>query len=524
MTEPGATTGTGALEEYGVIEEHGATDEHPVAPPRTPITPRGAMLVGARLVAGLVGIGVAVATVAAATWLPLPTLGPDPASTLVTPVAALQQRICPGPALQLGDATGKDAATAYTVGTVDVARAATRGTPSLEPLPSPENPRNVPPQKLTLSPPAAGEASGILAGSQSQTVDAGDLRGFAAVQCATSSPDSWLVGGSTVTGRTTLISLSNPSNVISTVDLQVYSESGLVAAAGTDGIVVPPGGQRVFSLAAFAPDVSNPVVHVVTTGGQIVATLQQSIVRTLDPGGVDVFGVSARPSTLSIVPGIVLAGNDAIEAIQGTGGYQDATPVLRILVPGTQATDAHITVHPEDGSIAPSSVTLSVPGGIVTDFPLGDFPDGGYTLSVATDRPAVVAARASTVTLKGGVPTDPAKAPVLGSTDFAWFVSAPALRDEALVSVAPGPSPILHLVNPDGAPAVVTMSVAGGADLTVTVPAGGVAAVPVRGGADYTLSGFDTLRASLSYRGAGALASFVLTPPESASQPMRVFR
>ena len=524
MTEAGPAAGPGVLEEHGMIEEHGAVDEHSVAPPRTHITPRGAMLVGARLMAGLVGVGVAVATVAAATWLPLPTLGPDPASSLVTPVAALQQRICPGPALQLGDATGKDAATAYTVGTVDVARASTRGEPSLEALPSPENPSNLPPQKLILSPPAAGEPSGILAGSQSQKVDAGDLKGFAAVQCATSNSDGWLVGGSTVTGRTTLLSLSNPSNVTSTVDLQVFSESGLVAAAGTDGIVVPPGGQRVFSLAAFAPDVSSPVVHVVTTGGQIVATLQQSIVRTLDPGGIDVSGVSARPSTLSVIPGIVLTGNDAIEAIQGTGGYQDATPVLRILVPGTKPTDAHITVYPEDGVTAPSSVTLSVTGGVVADFPLGDFPDGSYTLSVATDRPAVVAARAATVTLKGGIPTDPARSPVLGATDFAWFVSAPQLHGEALLSVAPGPSPILHLVNPNDAPVTVTMSAAGGVDRTVTVPAGGVAAVPVSGGASYTLSGFDTLRASLSYRGAGALASFVLTPPESASQPMRVFR
>jgi hypothetical protein len=522
MTDPGAAA-PGALDEHAIFEEDDAIDEHP-ATPRAHITPRGAMVVGARLMAGLVGVGVAVATVAAATWLPLPTLGPDPASSLVTPVAALQQRICPGPALQLGDATGKDAATAYTVGAVDVARASTRGTPSLEALPSPGNPGNVPPQKLILSPPAAGEPSGILAGSQSQTVDAGDLKGFAAVQCATSSSDGWLVGGSTVTGRTTLLALSNPSNVPSTVDLQVFSEKGLVAAAGTEGIVVPPGGQRVFSLAAFAPDASNPVVHVVTTGGQIVATLQQSIVRTLDPGGVDVFGVGARPSTLSVIPGIVLTGNDAIEAIQGTGGYQDATPVLRILVPGTQPTEAHITVYPEDGVTAPSSVTLSVSGGVVADFPLGDFPDGSYTLSVATDRPAVVAARAATVTLKGGIPTDPARSPVLGATDFAWFVSAPTLHHEALLSVAPGPSPILHLVNPGDAPAAVTLSAAGAADRTVTVPAGGVAAVPVIGGARYTLSGFDTLRASLSYRGAGALASFVLTPPESASQPMRVFR
>ena len=250
--------------------------------PRPVRTRKGVILVGARAVVGLIGIGTAVVTVAAATWLPLPTVGDGPTSTLVTPVAAAQQRICPGPVLRLGDETGQDATTAISVGRSEVVRASTRGVPALEDMQATQNTTNVPSQRLTLAPAAEGEDSGILAGSQSQYVEAVDFVGFAAAQCAKPGSERWLVGGATVTGRTTLISLNNPSTVSSTVNLSIYSETGLVSAAGSDGIVVPPGGQRILSLAGFAPGIASPVVRVLSTGGQVVANLQESIVRTLE--------------------------------------------------------------------------------------------------------------------------------------------------------------------------------------------------------------------------------------------------
>ncbi len=113
--------------------------------------------------------------------------------------------------------------------------------------------------------------------------------------------------------------------------------------------------------------------------------------------------------------------------------------------------------------------------------------------------------------------------PAVGVTDFAWFVGAPELHGPALVSVAPGPAPMLHLVNTGSADAVVTIDADAGADNTVTVPAGGAVAVRVTDAQSYTLAGFDSLRVAVSYQGDGRLAGFVLHPQERLAQPVTVY-
>lgn len=508
-----------------------------------PSASRRLVLVGARSAIGIIGVAAAAVTVAAATWLPIPVLGTGPSSTVVTPVAATQLRICPGPVLRLGDDTGQEATTALSLGRADVVRFSTRGTPALENMETTGEESNTPSQRLSLPAGEAGEDPGLLAGSQSQYADADDYVGFAATDCATPSSESWLVGGSTITGRTTLIELNNPSKVGSLVSITVYSETGIVSAAGTDGIAVPAGGQRILSLAGFAPGVASPVIRVVSTGGQVTASLQQSIVRTLDPGGVDLFGATTRPSTLTVIPGVIISDHDAIDAAAGIDGYGDIGGVLRVFVPGSGgAVDpgaapipVTVTAIPEDGESSPIVSTLEVDPGIVTDVPLGDFAPGSYTITVASEAEAVAAVRTSTVTITGGTDagggdaasgdTGPAPdAADVVATDFAWFVGAPELHERALVSVAPGPSPVLHLVNPGTADAVVTIEASAGAGNTVTVPAGGAVAVPVMDGRSYLLAGFDILRAGIGYQGDGRLAGFVVRPQERVAQPITVFR
>ena len=504
---------------------------------RAAVTKRVA-LVSARLTAGLIGVGVAAAAIIAAAFLPLPTLGQPVHSTEVHPVVAAQQRICPGPVLQLGDTSGAGANVANTIGSTSISQASTEGNVTQDALESTDNPKNTPPQRLTLTPSQGGDGPEILAGSQSQRINGAELNGFTAAVCATSAADSWLVGGSTLTGRTTLILLSNPSSVAATVNLQIFSEKGPVTAAGTDGIAVPPGGQRVFSLAGFAPNIATPVIHVVSTGGQVVASLEQSIVRTLDPGGVDLFGATARASTLNVIPGLVLSDSEAIHAMLASGGYEDAIPALRILVPVDQTpggnksatapantpVSARITLTAEGASTAPVTVTVNLERGVATDVPLAGFVDGNYTVSVATGMPAVVAARSTTLTTAGAVPSDPSAIPTLLSTDFAWFTAAPELHSNALVSVAPGPSPTLHLANASAKGVTVAIAGPGASQAPVTIAPGTTAVFPVRANAHYLLSGFTSLFASVSYHGPGAFAGFAVVPPEPASQPITVYR
>jgi len=482
-------------------------------------------MVGARGVLGLLGVGVAAVSVAAATWLPLPTVGTGAQSTAVIPVAATQQRICAGPILRLGDETGLEATTAVSVGTASVTSTSTEGTPRLEDMDSTQNESNNPSQRLLLDPGPEGTAPGILAGSQSQFVESNEYVGFAASECRKSSSDTWLVGGSTTTGRTTLLALSNPSKVSSTVSVEIFSENGGEETSGTEGIVVPPGGQKVLSLAGFAPGIASPVVHVVSKGGQVTASLQQSIVRTLTPGGVDTFGATTRPSIFNVIPGVVISDQESVTASGGLNGYDDTAAVLRVFIPGTESTEVTVTAIPEGDASPPTTTTLEVDEGVVTDIPLGNFAEGVWTFTIASDTPAVVAARTTAVTLDG----DPAEVvtngedPIITNTDFAWFVAAPDLSGTALVSVADGPNSVLHLVNTGPVDAVVTVDADEGAGTTVTVAAGRATALPVAAGLSYTLGGFDSLRASVSYHDVGQLSGFVVSPPERASQPVTVF-
>ena len=506
-------------------EPHGNDRGDPKGTLRRPAG-RRLVLAGARGAVGLVGIGLAIATVSAATVLPIPVLGTGATSTVVNPVAATQQRICPGPVLRLGDDAGQEATTAISLGRADVERASTRGTPALENLAPTGNAANTPSERLVLDPAAAGEDPGLLAGSQSQYVDAPDYVGFAATDCAVPSSESWLVGGSTVTGRTTLLELNNPSKVAALVGVTVFSETGTIQAAGTDGILVPAGGQHILSLAGFAPGIASPVVKVISEGGQVTAHLQESIVRTLDPGGVDLVGTTTRPSTVTVIPGIVVADHETIEAAAGLQGYQDIQGVLRVLVPGDPgdgSTSVTVSVISEDASSPTSEATITVDTGRVADVPLGDFAAGTYTIVVTTEAPAVAAIRTSAVTLAAAASAG--AEPTVAATDLAWFVGAPELRDRALVSTAPGPQPMVHLVNTGTAEAVVTLepTSGGGAGNTVTIAAGGAVAVPVTDGRSYLLSGFDSLRASVSYQGDGRLAGFVTHPQERLAQPVTVY-
>jgi hypothetical protein len=484
-----------------------APEPLPAAKGRT----RVVVLAGGRIVAGAIGVAVAAAALAAAVLIPIPRYTVSQPSQVVTPVAADQQRVCAGPLLRLGDDSGAGATVVSSIGRPSVRSAQTDGTASAAELTATENTTGLAPEVLTL--PADGTsttARPLLAGSQSQVADSADLVGLASAECAEASSDSWLVGGATVTGRTTLLTLSNPSAVVATVTLTIYSEAGAVSAAGTDGIAVPAGGQRVFSLAGFAPNAVSPVLRVQSRGGQVVANLQQSTVRTLEPGGVDIVGTAAAPSTTSVIPGLVIANSDAVVARQAEPGFSDLGSVIRLFVPGTAGAKARISVVPENGTTETSSVRVDLPAGVVTDVPLDTLADGSYTVTVTADVPVVAGARVSTVG-------------ATGVSDFAWLAAARPLHGNALVAIAPGPAPLLHLANPTTAPETVKIRATGEADATVTVPAGQTVTHPVVASADYTISGFAQLAISVSYVGDGQLAAYTVSPSAPASQPIRIY-
>ena len=488
-------------------------DETAAKPKRTV---RGAAIVGVRVVAGTVGLGVALAAIAGAALLPIPTLEKTPPSVDVTPVPTAQQLVCPGALLRLGDETGQAATTSSAIGAAAVRYDATRGTVTAAPFDqSDAGTGGSSSAPLLISSPAGdGEESSsdplLVSGAQSQSADSAEFGGLAATDCAGVSTETWLVGGATSVGRTTLVTLANPSDTISTVSLGIHSELGTVSAPGATGIVVQPHGQRVLSLAGFAPDVESPVVRVESRGGQIVANLQQATVRGLEAGGVDIVGRAATPALTQVIPGVVVEGSADLSARLGEASFGDLATVVRVFVPGDEATTAEVSVVNDDGTPTGASFSIELDAGTVQDLPVDGLVDGTYAVTVTTSQPVVASVRVSTV---AAPVLDADGTPSGGPSDFAWLAGVEMLEDTALVTVASGPQPRIHLFNPTDEEADVTVAEIDGDELTVTVPARGSAQTTVAPGSTYRLDDFDRLYASISFAGAAQLAGYGVQPP-----------
>jgi hypothetical protein len=478
-------------------------------PDSRPGSGRRAVVLGARIASGLVGVGIAAVVLLAAAFVPFPTHTVQPRSEVVSPVSTVQQRVCAGPLLRLGTASGEQATQPSSFGRPVVRSASATGHVESAPLAATDNVKGVAPQVLSV-PAESSAPAPVFAGSQTQSAQLDDYVGFAASGCAVGSGDSWLVGGSSDTGRTTLITLSNPSGVDATVTLTIYSETGAVVAAGTDGIVVKAGSQKVLPLAGFAPGIASPVVRVQSRGGSVVANLQQTTVRVLDPGGVDIIDPTSPAGQRTVIPGVVLTTSDAVAASQSKPGYDDLAAVIRAVAPGDKTAQARITLIPQGASAKPidaGGVTLK--GGIVTDFALGAYPDGTYTIVVDSDRPVVASARTSTVD-------------AAGLTDFAWWSGAAPIGTPSSLAVAPGPNPVLTVAN--SSTTATTVSVKGSAGTTtVAVPANRSVTVAVLANGTYLLTPVGAVSIAVSYSGDAQLAGFALTQSAPASQPIRVY-
>ncbi|WIB35255.1 DUF5719 family protein [Curtobacterium sp. MCJR17_043] len=363
-----------------------------------------------------VAVVVAAGTIAAAHTIGTSETPGHPAGRTVTPVPAAAERVCAGSALRLSDDAGNDATRASAVGSPEIASATTGGTVERTQLEGSSTGSSDP----TLLTAPAGDTAPQVAGSSVQSVSDGDLVGMGAASCDDPSQSTWLVGGSTETGRTSLVTLANPTDVNATVDLAIADAEGTVSAPGTTGIVVAPNSQKVVPLSGFVTDQGATVVHVTSTGGQIVAHMQETVVRTLTPRWVR--------HRLGRSRSRAHAGHPGCRARRRRGGRSVArTPRTRhprsgSTCRGDRAARVTLGITTADGG--GTTVDATAEPGIVTDVPLDDFPDGRYSFTITSTVPIVAAARTTT-------PTED------GRTDLGWFASAEPLGASTVTAVAP---------------------------------------------------------------------------------------
>lgn len=511
-----------------------------------------------RRVLGAGGLVVAGA-VAAAIVGQLPALGVVDHVLVATPSSAPQALVCPGPALAIGasgtaantvSAAGRPARTTGTAGGAKVGSTALKRGNVSGP--------GAPPRSLTA--PAASSA-GAIAGAQVEQVTGGDAAGLVATACTTPQSDLWFAAGATTTGRTSVLTLANPSPVAADVAVRIWTEDGPVEAGGVTQVSVPAKSRRAVSLAGYAPSAGGTVVRITSTGGRIGAALEQRTVRGLESGGVDVTGATTGPARSQVIPGIRVVTAAAVAAAQREDDSADLQPVVRVLVPGAEAATVTIRVTPDSGGKA---VTLGrrVAAGVVTDFALNGLGDGTYTVRVTADRPFVTGARTATVGDSGGgsavkpAPSAPSsgggadsgfgsdaglvggdgpadEGTAAGSSsaaaaststargiDLAWFAAAPVLSATGAVAVVDAPSPLLTIANPGRAR---TVRLSGAVTESVAVPAGGAVAVPLEAGL-VVLRGAGGAAAAVSYAGDAALAGYPVSAADQQARAVRVSR
>ncbi|MBW8873090.1 MAG: hypothetical protein JF618_13355 [Leifsonia sp.] len=299
-------------------------------------------------------------------------------------------------------------------------------------------------------------------------------------------------------------------------------------APGLSGITIPAGSQRIFSLAGFAPGLASPVVHIEARGGQVVAFLQQSIVRGLDSVGVDLVDAGAEPAKQLTIPGVRIRNAIGVNSALTLVDWQDVGPAVRIAVPGTKKTKVTVNVIPVDPKVDGTSFQTTVDPGKVDELALDSgaevdtgvaLADGTYTVTIESDQPVVAGVRVSTAVGDGGDQGD--AAPQAPPSDLAWYASSPALTGDTLVSIAPGPDPQLELTNPTKAEVtVVAKAQGGGDDITIKVPGNGAASVAVKEGLTYLLTAATGLHAAVSYAGDAQLAAYPVTSSRPVSGPI----
>lgn len=443
---------------------------------------------GARLLVGIVIAVACVLGVIAAVAFPWPGTGGEPAQVAVTPSAGDTNLVCTGDFRAVGR-NSLDAAQQLSAGTPDLT-VDSNGPREDSALAAPELDGASAPQQFTGSAEQGGVA--LVAAAESITLRDDDLSGLAASACREPRTESWLVGGAVDTGTSDLIILSNPGDVTATATLTVF---GLQQTSSTT--LVPAGTQVSVPLASVAAGAQDPIVRVTAAGAPLRAELQSSLIRTLDPSGIDLQDTAGAPSD-----SLTFAGVQVI-----TQSADSALTVVRLMAT-SQATEAHVTVRTGGEDVHQLSVPLeaSTPAEVSLDA----LAPGTYSIEVEADAPVIGAVRQMT-------------GPGAGS-DFAWMTPAPAIRGEVLVAVPSGAAAEIHLVNPGDTEATVSLApTTGGAGQEISVPAGGDVVVDADPATTYSLAADEAVHVAVALSGTDALAGWPVWNGQAAQEPIIVY-
>jgi len=310
------------------------------------------------------------------------------------------------------------------------------------------------------------QGSALLTVNQIQLVDNKNIRGLLAAPCLRAQSEFWLVGGSTMTGRESLLILNNPTQVDATVDLEIFTENGSSHSAGLSGIAVAAHKTTVIPLASFVLRSQSIVVHASSRGGSITAVIQQKALRGIRASGADYVSPAPLANTFNVLPGILVRGSkDASKFRKTSDQYSDVQQLLRVFVPGTVDANVTLQVLGSDRQTFGTVLSVQASAGKVTDFEIKGLKDGDYYAYLDSD----VAVQSSIRLVRARASTD-------RYVDFAWVNSAEGFQTPRYIAVPKAGISKLSIVNPSNKATTVSIKI-GSATVKRTIGAGSAAVI-----------------------------------------------
>ncbi len=161
-------------------------------------------------------------------------------------------------------------------------------------------------------------------------------------QCTQPGADFWFVGPGSARSASLSLFLVNPDSGQAEADAEIFTDMGPLQGNADTGIVVPPGGSVVQSIAKFAKGSHVLALHVRTSVGRVSAAVRA--------GGVWWRGATA-PATQLVIPGL-----------PGTGTGRR----LYLADPGGNDAQVHVRAITPAGSYEPAGASgIDVPAGSV---------------------------------------------------------------------------------------------------------------------------------------------------------------
>lgn len=292
------------------------------------------------------------------------------------------------------------------------------------------------------------QGSTMMHAAQLQNAASALLNGLLATACQAPAPEHWLVGGDAATGRETLLLLANPSSVPVTVNLEVFSEGGQVAAAGLSGISVAPFAETVVPLSSLIPETKTFAIRVLSRSGSIAAWLQQRTVRGLLYAGADFVSPATTFGETLAIPGLLIRGAaDASALISANADYSDTKPVLRVFNPTDKPAKFTAQINAVSAGTFGTVIVDEVAPRSVRDFAIEQLSNGDYSAFVSADQNITAAIRMAR--------SDKTKKP---NTDFTWLQAAETFVGVRSLTVPATGISKLTVVNPNDKVATVSVN------------------------------------------------------------------